>query len=274
MTATDRNDATAVAACDPRALSVARAVHEREQPLATILFGSRARGDYEEGCSDIDIMLLNPGMPDHGYKDRASQWAEGLAQSTYGRPVPVQLVWRTTEDFRRRRRYVNSVETRAVHDGVLMARDPKRHGSTYYEDEETECEYDWMNYNNRLFHAESHLDLFNTAIETGKNDLMIGQQAQAALEHGMKALLEAHRVSYQRTHNIGHLLGRIRRTDPQLPEFAISIAPDIYTKYAGEQAYELSDPLLTDHPDYRQRTIADAQRIINRAREVRQDRTD
>ena len=38
-------------------------------------------------------------------------------------------------------------------------RDPKRHGSTYYEDEETECEYDWMNYNNRLFHAESHLDL-------------------------------------------------------------------------------------------------------------------
>ena len=118
------------------------------------------------------------------------------------------------------------------------------------------------------------INFLKICVENGMNDLIIGQQAQNTLEHAMKALLEAHRVSYQRTHNIGHLLGRIRRTGPQLLEFAISIAPDIYTKYAGEQAYELSDPLLTDQPDYRQRTVADARRIIHRAREVRQARTD
>ena len=263
--------------CDARALSVAQAVHEREQPLAAILFGSRARGDFEEGRSDIDIMLLNPGMPDQEYKDRASQWASALAQSIYGHPVPVQLVWRTTEQFRRRRRYVNSVETRAVHDGVFMSRVPQQSGSAYCEDYETECEYDWMNYNNRLLHAESHLIAFQDMIDLRRGDLLVGQHAQAALEHGMKALLEAHGVRYQRTHNIGHLLGRIRQVDPELRELSLGIPPDIYSAYAGEQEYEeegRQQPLLTDQPDYRQRTVADAQRIINRAREVRQGRTD
>ncbi len=265
------------ATCDPRARSVAKAVHERLWCQATILFGSRARGDFKEGRSDIDIMLINPGMPDQQYKDRAVEWAEGIAQAIYEYPVSVQLVWRTTQDFRRRRRYVNSVETRAVQDGVFMSRDPQQYSPAYNEDEETECEYDWMNYDNRMLHAESHLDLFITAIETGKNDLMIGQQAQAALEHAMKALLEAHGVRYQRTHNIGHLLGRIRQVDSELRELSLSIPPDIYSAYAGEQEYEeevRTQPLLTDQPDYRERTIADAQRIINRAREVRQTRAD
>ena len=33
-----------------------------------------------------------------------------------------------------------------------------------------------------------------------------------------------------------------------------------------------SQPLLSEQPDYRARTIADAQRIINRARAVRESR--
>ncbi len=265
------------ATCDPRALSVAQAVHERMWSQATILFGSRARGDYEERRSDIDIMLINPGMPDQQYKDRAVEWAQGIAQAIYEYPVSVQLVWRTTQDFRYRRRYVNSVETRAVHDGVFMSRVPQQSGSVYCEDDETECEYDWMNYNNRLLHAESHLIAFQDMIDLRRGDLLVGQHAQAALEHGMKALLEAHGARYQRTHNIGHLLGRIRQVDPELRELSLGIPPDIYSAYAGEQEYEeegRQQPLLTDQPDYRQRTVADAQRIINRAREVRQGRTD
>ncbi len=52
---------------DPKALRIARAVQQREQPELVILFGSRARGEHEE------------------------------------------LVWRTTDEFRHNRRYVNSV---------------------------------------------------------------------------------------------------------------------------------------------------------------------
>ena len=258
------------AACDPRALSVAQAVHERERPLATILFGSRARGDYEERRSDIDIMLVQPEVPDGEYTGSVEEWAEGVVRATYGRWVPVQLVWVSEEGFSEGTRYINHVATQALFDGVIMTQNPEEYHNRDADDEEAEYEYDWTPYAERMRHAEAHLEAFVLCVENGMNDLIIGQQAQNTLEHAMKALLEAHRVRYQRTHNIGNLLGHIRHIDPELREFAISVAPDIYTKYAGEQAYELSEPLLTDQPDYRERTVADAQRIINRAREVRQ----
>ena len=263
------------ATCDRRALSVARAVHERMWPQATILFGSRARGDYEEDRSDIDIMLLNPGMPGQGYKDRASQWAEGLAQSIYGHPVPVQLVWRTLDEFRHNRRYVNSVETDAVRDGVFMSQDPNQPDSSRYEDAEIECEYDWSPYNERMRHAEIRLDEFTDTAERGRNDLVIGQHAQGSLEHGMKALLEAHGAPYRHTHDIGELLGNIRHRDQELSDFALSIPPQVYTAYSGGDEYGARTlPTLTEFPDYIQRTKADVERIITRAREVRQGRTD
>ena len=47
---------------DPRAIAVARAVLEREGPEFTILFGSRARGDWDEE-SDIDLMLVTGEAP-------------------------------------------------------------------------------------------------------------------------------------------------------------------------------------------------------------------
>ena len=261
--------------CDPRALSVAQAVHQRLWCQATILFGSRARGDYDESRSDIDIMLLNPGMPDQAYKDQVKQWAEGLAQATYGRDVPVQLVWRTLDDFRYRRRYVNSVETRAVKDGVFMASDPNQHDSSCYEDAETECEYNWSPYSERMRHAEIRLEEFTDTAERGRNDMIIGQHAQGALEHAMKALLEAHRAPYRRTHNIGELLGNIRRRDSELAEFSLSIPPEVYTAYAGGDEYEArAQPSLTEFPGYLELTKADVERIISRARAVRQSHDD
>ena len=274
MTATERNDATAVAACDPRALSVARAVHEREQPLATILFGSRARGDYEERRSDIDIMVVQTEEPDGEYKGSVAEWTEGIVRANYGRRVPVQLVWFSEQEFSEGKRYVNHVATQALFDGVIMTQNPEEYHNRDADDEATEYEYDWTPYDERLRHAEAHLTAFEDMIDLGRIDLLIGQQAQNALEHAMKALLEAHSARYQRTHNIGDLLGRVRDVDPDLRRFQFSIPPDIYTQYAGEQVYRLTrrQPLLTEQPGYRERTVNDAQRIINRAREVRQSR--
>ena len=53
-----------LAEADPRAVAVAQAVHQRERPQATILFGSRARGDYNEKYSDIDLLLVCDVFPD------------------------------------------------------------------------------------------------------------------------------------------------------------------------------------------------------------------
>ncbi len=262
--------------CDQRALTVARAVHEREQPLATILFGSRARGDYEEGRSDIDIMLVQPAVPDGAYKGSLGEWAEGVVRAAYGRRVPVQLVWISEQGFSEGKRYINHVVTQALFDGVIVTQNPEEYHNRDADDGKTEYEYDWTPYNERLRHAEVHLEALILCATSGMNDLIIGQQAQNTLEHAMKALLEAHRARYQRTHNIGDLLGRVRDVDPDLRGFQFSIPPDIYTQYAGEQGYRLTrrQPLLSEQPDYRERTVADAQRIINRARAVRQSRDD
>ena len=109
---------------DPKALQVAKAVQQREQPELVILFGSRARGDYEELKSDIDVMLVQAAEPRGTDQKSAESAALKASQATYGREVPVELVWRTLDEFRHNRRYINSVETRAVRDGVIMPRDP------------------------------------------------------------------------------------------------------------------------------------------------------
>ena len=270
-------EATAPTNCDPRALAVARAVYEREKPLATILFGSRARGDYDDRRSDIDIMQVNPNEPDRAYKDSATEWIAEIAQAIYGRPVPVQLVWFAQDEFQENSRYVNHVTTQAMLDGVVMSQNPEDYRSRYANDEETEYEYQWMDYENRILHAELHLDMFESADDMGKHDLILGQQAHSTLEHAMKAVIAAHGGTYPATHNLGQLLGTVRRVErgADLGNFALSISPDIYSEYAGDQEYKLrrNFPTLIEQPDYRQRTVADAQRLIDRARAIRQSQS-
>ena len=49
--------------CDRRALPVAQAILAASGADLVILFGSRARGDYEENRSDIDLLLVQPELP-------------------------------------------------------------------------------------------------------------------------------------------------------------------------------------------------------------------
>ena len=70
--------------CDPRALRVAQAVHERQNPQATILFGSRIRGDHEDLRSDIDIMPVLPEEPGSEHREPATGWAGKASLDTNG----------------------------------------------------------------------------------------------------------------------------------------------------------------------------------------------
>ena len=255
---------------DARALQVARRVRERERPELTILFGSRARGDYDELKSDIDVMLVQAEEPTPDGAAAATRAAERDTTDIYGRDVPVELVWRTLKEFRHNRRYINSIETQAVKQGVVLALDPGQFGSSDYEDEGTGYDYDWSIYSERLRHAEQHLAEFVFLSENDRSDIVIGQQAQNALEHGMKALLEAHRAPYRRIHNLGELLGNIRRIDAEMQDFALAIPPDVYNEYAGDLAYSRRrEPELSSYPDYAELTRVAVERIIGRAREVR-----
>ena len=258
---------------DPRALQVARAVRLNQQPDLTILFGSRARGDHHEQSSDIDIMLVQEMKPTDQQARLASKKAEDAVEKVYGQYVTVQLVWRTREEFRHNRRYSNSVETNAAREGTIMPRNPETYSHYDYEDEETEYEVDWTTYDERLLHAEVHLAEFVEASERDKDDLLIGQQAQNTLEHVMKALLAAHGAPYRKTHNIGELLGNIRYRDVEMSDFRLSIPPDVYTAYEGDQECRpRTQPPITEFPDYREMTVHDTEFILERARQVRAQR--
>ena len=255
---------------DHRALQVAQRVQQHEQPDLAILFGSRSRGDHDELKSDIDIMLVQETEPDIEQKRLATQVANKIATETYGQMVQVELVWRTLDQFRFNRRYINSVETSAAREGVIMPRNPENYSPSDYEDEQTEYQYDWSNYQERVRHAEIHLDEFVFLAEAGRNDLVIGQQAQNALEHGMKALIHVAGGEYSNTHSISDLLGAVRHFDPTMNDFSLSIPPDVYTEYEGQAEYRARrQPELTQYPDYLAKTTHDVSQIINRAKELR-----
>ncbi len=257
---------------DPKALHIAKSVQQREQPELVILFGSRARGDYEELQSDIDVMLVHATEPDDAVQKAAKHAANKVAWETYGREVPVELVWRTTEEFRHNRRYVNSVETHAVKDGIIMPRDPNQYGSSQYEDEDTEYSYDWESYEILIERAEAHLSAFQSLASNDQPDFPIGQQAHFALECGLKALLEARQIPYSYNHSMADLLGTLRHFHPKMRDFRLSIPPDIYTAYAGRLGYRARrQPRLTDQPDYLEKTVADAQFLIDMAKAAREE---
>ena len=258
---------------DTKALQVARTVRLDQQPNLTILFGSRARGNHHEPSSDIDIMLVQNEKPTDQQTELATRRAEIIVEETYGRYVPVHLVWRTTKEFRHNRRYSNSVETHAAREGIIMPRDPENYSSQDYEDEETEYEVNSTTYDEHLHHAEEHLEAFQATDDLHLSDNVIGQQAQNTLEFAMKALLEAHQAPYRRNHNIAELLGNIRNSDLEMRNFALHIPADVYTAYEGDQQYHpRTQPRLTDFPDYRDNTTAAAEIIMDRAKQIQAQR--
>ena len=55
-----------------------------------------------------------------------------------------------------------------------------------------------------------------------------------------------------------------------MSDFRLSIPPDLYSEYAGDDEYrrERTQLLLTDQDNYRERTVNDIRALIERAREL------
>ena len=261
-----------ITGCDLRALQVARQLHREQQPELTVLFGSRARGDYQDELSDIDILLIRDNKPDLFQKNRIDEKAGKLARSIYGHSVEVHTLWHTTEEFDQMRRTVNHVVARALQDGIIMPGNPEEDASQYNNDTE-DYSYEWTVTGERLRHAEQHLFMFNLAIDSQRGDMdeMIGQQAHAALEHAIKAIISALGWQYKTIHNLNELVGDLRRADPDF-RFRLTISGQTYNQYAGRDEYERTGTRLTQIPGYADATRGDVQRLLDRAKEVQENR--
>ena len=254
--------------CDPLALRVAQELHRTEQPEVTILFGSRARGDYKEGRSDIDILLVREKTPNLEQREITERQAGKLARYLYGWKVPVQTVWHTPAEFDQLRRTVNHVVARALQDGVIMPRDLEDFGSRYGDAEE-DYSQEWTVTGERIRHAERHLAAFDLTINSGiaDMDIIIGHHAHQSLEHAMKALISARGRQYKTIHNLNELVGDVRRADPGF-RFRLEIEGKIYNQYAGREEYERTETPLTDIPGYEEKTRANIQQLLDRVREI------
>ena len=114
---------------DPLAVIVAEALHQRYRPLATILFGSRARGDHREDSSDLDLLLVTREEVDFQEQGQVYRDALRRAMRTYGREVRVNLLWVTGEQLEHEGQYVNSSPTRAMLEGVCSPTTPSGTGA-------------------------------------------------------------------------------------------------------------------------------------------------
>ncbi len=251
--------------CDPRALRVAEELHTAEQPQITILFGSRARGDWVEGQSDIDLLLVQESPGGDLDNGAAESRAAGIAQAIYGAPVPVQVIQHTAAEFERMRRSANHVTAHAVREGVIMSREPEG----YRRPSESDYDYEWEITAERLRHAAGHLHIFNRNIADGMADDFIGQQAQAAMEHALKALISAHDLTYPKDHRINLLAAAARRADPEFA-FQPQISGAILDQYAGSDEYKPTRNPLTEIAGYQALINADVTAILERVRQVRE----
>ncbi len=256
--------------CDPRALRLAQELQKAEQPEAAILFGSRARGDYREGHSDIDIMLVQENSPSKEQESRALDVAKAFAESLYNQRVQVQIIWETSEEFDKMRRTVNHVVANALRDGIVMPRNPEEYNNRYNDDYD-HYEYEWTVTEERYRHAGEHLEAFNDLIETRRSDRMIGQHAHGAMEHALKALISATGQRYQHIHDVNLLTHDALIADPDF-QFDPALDGGVYDQYAGANEYRVTQSPITSIDDYRNIVNADVQTILHRVRELREIR--
>ena len=250
--------------CDPRALKVARELHRSEQPELTILFGSRARGDYREYVSDIDIMLVQAERPSMEQQCRVERAALDAAERFCGRPVPVQVVWKTSQEFDRMRRTLNDVVVHALREGVIMPPEQENRRQSDGDDHS----YEWMVTDERIRKAEMHLDAFNILADMGLSDLIAGQSAHPAMAHALKALISAHRQRFAPIYDIAQLIRDAAAVDPDF-QFRPGIDAGLYNQYADRHEYRPVANPISHIPGYRETVNGDVTALLNRVREIR-----
>ena len=252
---------------DQRSIAVAEAARQVGQPDLTVLFGSRARGDYREKRSDIDILMIQPELPQPGQKRATLDAAIRSASELYDHRVEVQIVWYRTDQFEKYRRSVNHMIARAMEDGIAMPRNPEE----FRDQGEADFTYEWTVTEQRVRHAEIQLEMFNLAHMSSNPDTIdrgAGKNGQEALEHALKALISAHDARYDRTHKLTRLVQQAQQADPGLG-FQPSLDYGILDQYAGQYDYYEPTQRITAVPGYRAAITRDVERLLRRVRTIR-----
>lgn len=203
---------TASANYDAKAILVARTIKEIATPDDIFLFGSRARGDWDD-ASDIDVFTIADADPATKERHRrALKAGQSRAMELYGRPIKIDLVRYSPVDFERFRTARTHLTYHALKDGITMNCEPAAQSDRYPDVEPNnrpDVEQRFTNYQRQILAAESLL-------EQGLGYEEVGQQFQRCLENACKGLLahldynDGAGNSWRRTHSIAVLQVAIR----------------------------------------------------------------
>ncbi len=216
---------------DPKAVAVARAVHDALPLDSIILFGSRARGDHRPD-SDIDLMLIHGAPMSNDDYRKASKAAHDAIERIYGkRQIAVDLLRMPKSKYKQCRGGINHVAAQAARDGVDMNGEKQE-----YEPEDTPA-YDWHDIQQRVISADRRLGDIRAVITGGGSQEAVGFHAQQALENILKAWISALGAEYRNTHELDELL-RIVKTVPDEQNTDAAETLTWLTEYAVEYRYE------------------------------------
>ncbi len=249
---------------DSRALQIAHELHRSENPSLTILFGSRARGDFAEGRSDVDIMLVQEEPPTKEQAKRVDLQSLSLSTSLYrGYPVRVNVVWQTLDEFDRRRRGINALEARAVDHGIILSNINRDYGT-------------WSRRAKTSYFvrkAELHLGFLLERKEGRQlGDSRSGNRAFLAMQSALKAVVYASGEWCPEVEDIGMLNDFAARADTEFT-FRPGVDVDVYSQYSSlREGLPIERPLL-GIANYRSMVEGDVRTILTRVQTVRESWT-
>ena len=155
---------------DRRAVEIAQEIHQDRAPLATILFGSRARGDHNEDRSDIDILIVEDNPPDEREQYRFQQEQKPRSLGAYGKDVRIKLVWATPAQIREDDIHINSLGTRAMMEGITISETPERFRSRYDSPDPPNPQYNWSIYEAYLASSLNNLKVIHLVMAQKEGD--------------------------------------------------------------------------------------------------------
>ena len=256
---------SANAGYDPRAVSVAQKARERIDAECIILFGSRSRADWNRE-SDIDLMAIVRDAPARDEQERATKTVKRILSETYSERdyMPMDLLFLSETDYRRRAKSVNNVAAIASREGIKLARDPED-----YAEPETEIDDDVEREDRirRIADANVYYRLLNHTLDGGIENRATVFQAHQVLEHGMKALISARGRRYPHSHDLNTLADAISQNDiARRWRFASDLTQ--LSGYAGGDRYTEETNPVTDFTHMANAVTDDIELIYRRIREI------
>ncbi len=253
---------------DPRARRVAEAVQQVPGVDLVLLFGSRARGDHRP-TSDIDLLVTFKS--DRDIETACREAAQRAARDVYADSVGVDLVRLDPAHFNFMQHGLNHVAAEAAQDGITPM------GFHYLRpptpSEPTPTEQLRRESMERAFHSVRNLHRLEREYKSGTEgyadpqfgwETSLGEDAQAALEHALKAVLAAHGCKYPRIHDLEILLGEARKVLPAT--FEIRSELKTLSAFAGGEIYE-SPELNQDVDQLLHNTQADVANLLRHCQE-------